>query len=222
MFRLKNWHMELRSRGPVAFGECYDNPKFSNGFRVHTSVVSRLEPDSERKTLNIFTHSGSCYRADWEDMDENEAESTGEVFQSTGVPFDMEQCLAFKRQRREEKERKLSEMLYPGWLYVEMAGSYTLRSSWFKNEEGELVPIPVTRHLSTFSSDSFLITDWETGLCDWRIFSEGSAVTPYRWSESIKAVYLENTGDNFVFRGADREMLCESGKITFIEREDNG
>ncbi len=220
MFRLRSWHLELLAKGPVGFGECYNNPKFSNGFRIHTSTVMKIEADPEKKSLKLFTYSGSCYEADLADISEYGAEHTREVFRDKSVPFKIEECFALRKQRREEKEKQLLEVLHPGWLHVEMAGSYTLCGAWFMEREEELIPIPVSQHVSLFSTDSFLVTDWMTGLCDWRIFSEDAAVIPYHWSDGLEAVCLENRGDSFVFRGTDRDIVCEGGRTTLIKSGD--
>ena len=70
MFRLRNWHLRQYGKGPVAFGECYDNPKFPAGFSIHTSTVLEIEADNEGKLLKFHTWSGSCYGAHWEDIHE--------------------------------------------------------------------------------------------------------------------------------------------------------
>ncbi len=47
-----------------------------------------------------------------------------------------------------------------------------------------------------------------------------SEVQPYRWSDGLEAVCLQNKGNDFVFKGTDRDILCECGKITVIKKED--
>lgn len=214
MFRLRNWYLKNVDNFMMGFGACYGNPRFQEGYFIHTSPVLNIELGE--RSLKIFTESGSCYAAAFEDADGHALECTQRVFQTMGIQFDVEKCKMLKRRRTEAVKRYVSEAVYPDELYVKMAGGRDVKEAFFKKEDGSVVEIAVVRHESSFSNGSILVTDWENGLCDWRIFPLGDIVRPYHWSDGLYSVSIENIGDDFVFKGSSRDILCRHGTITRI------
>lgn len=214
MFRLRNWHLENVGDFMMGFGECYGNPRFHAGYFIHTSPVLNIEMGEQ--SLKLFTRSGSCYAATFEDADGHALECTQRVLQTMGIQFDVEKCKMLKQRKTEAEKRHASGAICPGELYVKMAGGWEVLEAYFKTQKGDLVDISVHRHESFFSDDSILVTDWKNGLCDWRIFPLGDIVEPYHWSDGLCAVNIENIGDSFVFKGSGRDILCKHGTITRI------
>lgn len=214
MFRLRNWYLKNVDDFTMGFGECYGNPRFHAGYFIHTSPVLNIEMGE--RSLKLFTRSGSCYAAAFEDADGHALECTQRVLQTMGIQFDVEKCKMLKQRKTEAEKRHASGAIYPGELYVKMAGGWEVLKAYFKTQKGDLVAVSVRRHESFFSDDSILVTDWKDGLCDWRIFPLGDIVKPYHWSDGLYAVNIENIGDSFVFKGSGRDILCKHGTITRI------
>lgn len=214
MFRLRNWYLEDAGDFIRGFGECYGNPRFCEGYYIHTSRVQKIE--TEEQSLKLFTKSGSCYVAAFKDANEHVLEHTQKALQLMGIPFDVEKCKMLMRQRTEDEKCQVSKAIYSSELYVKMAGGRSVLSAYFKMADSVVVEISVVRHESFYSDDSILVTDWKNGLCDWRIFPMGDIVRPYHWSDGLKAVSIENIGDDFIFKGSSRDILCKHGTITRI------
>ena len=202
----------------LGFGECYGNPRFCEGYYVHTSPVLNIE--MEGQNLKFFTRSGSCYAAALEDVAEQVLERTQKVIRMMGIQLDADQCRMLKQQRIEAVKRYVSEIIHSNELYVKMAGAWDVKEAFFKKEDGSVVDIAVVRHDSSFSEDSILVTDWKNGLCDWRIFPSFNSIKPYCWSEGLCSVKIENVGNDFVFRGSHGDILCEHGKITTVKEDE--
>ena len=228
-FQLKKWHLGFYRERAVGYGECYGNPKFPQGFPIHTSRILKIMVKREEKELRLYTRSGSCYRAAFADLDFKDIETTGEILKCMEADVDLEECLALGRKRVEEKRLYLGKELLSGDLYIKMPGGFMVSEAYFKKGDKAVVPVFVRRHVSSFSRDSILITDQEQGLCDFRIFpveswnwldASSSRVKAYHWSEGLNTVRIENPGDDFEFQGAKGKILCRRGTVTMIQRED--
>lgn len=218
MFRLTNWHLDIWGDVLMGFGNCFGNPKFSQGYWIHTSRVMEISADEEGRGLHIFTQSGSCYALDFADINETCIECTDRVLQGLGILFDAGKCLMLRQRRLTEMRERVSKILNPGQLYVQMAGGGNVCEAFFQSKEGQTERIPVVRHTSIMENgDSILVTDWHEGSCDWRIFPGEETVRPYHWSEGLTAVWIENVGADFVFAGLYGDIPCKSGEITVIK-----
>ncbi|MCI8417526.1 MAG: hypothetical protein HFI33_08560 [Lachnospiraceae bacterium] len=229
MFELKKWRLGFYRERMVGYGECFGNPQFPDGFPVHTSRILEIMVCQEKKELRLHTHSGSCYRAAFVELDPYDIEKTREVLRSMKVDVDLAECLTLGSKRAEDERLCLEKQLLSGDLYIKMPGGFMIDEAYFKKGDGAVVPISVTRHVSTFSRDSILVTDWEQGLCDFRIFpvelcewldESSSMVKAYHWSNGLNTVSIENTGDDFEFQGARGNIMCRRGTVTIIKKED--
>lgn len=205
--------------GARAHGSCYGNPKFDNGMVVTTSHIERVEVEKAEKRLKLFTKSGSCYVLEYADINDFAVQSTQYVLDSMGVTVALQSCIALREERREAIKEKLAELLNVHELYVVMTGGQGVAEAYFKTGDGVIVPISVSVHTGTFQ-DSIIVTDWDNGLCDWRIFPSDFIVEPYHWSDNLEAVHVENVGKDFIFRGPERKIPCESGTVTVIKSEE--
>lgn len=219
MYRLKNWCLDKFRRGYRGHGECYGNPNFFSGQLVTTSCIMRIEVEDEEKQLKLFTESGSCYVLKYADINDTAIEPTQKVFDSMNVVIDLQRCIALKKERITVTKEKVAELLKSNELYVIMTGGQGVAEAYFKREDGVVIPVSVTVHIGTFQ-DSILVVDWATGLCDWRIFPSALVVKPYHWSDNLEAVHIENVGEDFVFLGSKREIICKSGEVTVIKSEE--
>lgn len=219
MYRLKEWYLEASAHGVRGHGRCYGNPKFYSGEFVTTSTVVRAEMAEEEGQLKLFTKSGSCYVLGYADINDFQTECTQEALKAMDAAVDLQRCAALKEERLEATKKKLEEVLKPNELYVVMTGGQGVSEAYFKREDGIVVPISIRNHIGMFQ-DSIIIADWKEGLCDWRIFPSAFSVQPYHWSDHLKAVHLENVGEDFVFVGSAREIECKSGAVTVIKSEE--
>lgn len=67
--------------------------------------------------------------------------------------------------------------------------------------------------------DSVLVTDWDSGLVDFRYFLNNN-IRLYHWSDGLAAVKIKNSGcERVVFSGRNREIVCWPGEIAMVEKE---
>lgn len=216
MYRLKEWFLETSAHGYRGHGNCYDNPNFVNGDFITTSHIMRIEVEDEQRQLKLFTKSGSCYILEYADINDLETERTQKVFEDMNVVIDLQRCVALK----EERMKEILELINRNELYVIMTdGGQSVTEAYFKKEDGDVVSIPISVHVGMWQ-DSIIIADYDTGLCDWRIWPSFLHVEPYHWSDHLEAVHIENVGEDFVFKGSTREIVCKAGKVTVIKSEE--
>lgn len=221
MFTLKNWHVSAEAGGVITeYGECFDNPRFYQGYYVRTSPVLRITANDENKCLYLYTCSSSCYRVEYAEASKELLEDTMWALQSHKIEFDEENWRRFICEKEEDVKSRLSGVLAPDGLYVKMIGGWGVLCAYFKAADGSVVSVPVSVHTSAFSTDSILVSDWGNGLCDFRIFPYGAEIVPYHWSDGLGSVSIENIGDDFIFRGSNRDILCKHGEVTTIKSED--
>lgn len=218
MYTMKNWYLDPYNDKFRCRGHCYGNPRFFSGEFVTTSYIVRIEVEDGEERLKLFTMSGSCYILDYADINESAVEQTEKALKSMGVALDLQRCLARSKERIEATKKKVAELIKPNELYVVMTGGLGIVKAYFKSAE-DVIQMPVMVHTGTFQ-DSIYVSDYATGLCDWRIFPSFCDVTPYHWSDGLNAVHIDNVGENFVFKGSQKDILCESGKVTVIKHED--
>lgn len=216
MYRLKEWFLETSRNGVRCYGNCYDNPNFFSGDFIATSHIMRIEVENEESRLKLFTESGSCYILEYADIKAHSIESTQKVLKGMDVVVDLQRCVALKEERIKATKEKLAELLNPNELYVIMTGGLGIAEAYFKREDDVVVSISVTVHTGMLR-DSIIVADWDTGLCDWRIFPSVFSVKPYHWSGNLAAVHIENVGENFIFCASNGEILCRSGVVTVIK-----
>jgi len=216
---MKNWYLDPYNDKFRCRGHCYGNPRFFSGEFVTTSYIVRIEVEDGEERLKLFTKSGSCYILYYADINESAVEQTEKALKSMGVALDLQRCLARSKERIEATKKKVAELIKPNELYVVMTGGYGVAEAYFKDKDEVIEPIRVNTHIGTIQ-DSILVTDFLKGLCDWRIFPNVFCVQPYHWSDGLDAVHIDNVGENFMFKGSQKDILCESGKVTVIKHED--
>lgn len=218
MYTMKNWYLDPYNDKFRCRGHCYGNPRFFSGEFVTTSYIVSIEVEDDEERLKLFTKSGSCYILGYADISESAVEQTEKALKSMGVALDLQRCVRLKEDRLKTFKVELAGLLKPNELYVVMTGGLGIVEAYFKSEE-DVVQMPVRVHTGTFQ-DSIYVSDYATGLCDWRIFPNVFCVQPYHWSDNIQAVHINNVGDEFYFKGTSREILCKSGEVTVIKHED--
>lgn len=217
MYQLREWSMELADGDVLCSGDCYGHPRFCDGEMIYTSRVMEVKVDPVGKMVHVRTYSGSHYEMCFCDIREAAANEISDAMYHLGANLDINECLELKRQAAHMLTQRLAGVLRAGELYVRMAGGNDAKEAYFKTEKGTVVEIPVWVHVGTFE-DSVLVE--KAGLCDWRYFPKQISIEPYHWSDGLEAVYLENMGDDFIFKGTNRNIPCKHGEVTVIKKDE--
>lgn len=102
MYRLENWYFRKYKNYIMALGNVYDNPRFFDGYFVHTNIIVKITV--EDTFFHVLTKSGSNYILPYEDCEcrgeclENLKEAVALFGFSDAL---VEKCVGM----REEKER---------------------------------------------------------------------------------------------------------------------
>lgn len=216
MYTLTNWYISMYKDTCIARGIVSGHPKFSDGTLIHTSRVKQASADEEQACLLVHTKSGSQYRLSFADIALDCVENTLSCLQQLGISTDfLDRCEKICGDSEKAKMLELDSVLNSNELFLEMCGVTSLLA-YFKNETGELHKIQITMHSGMYQ-DSVLITDWYSGLVDFRYFPN-DCIKPYHWSDGLKAVKIKNSGwADIIFSGSHREIVCRSDEITVIE-----
>jgi len=217
MYQLRDWSMEIWEGNVICFGDCYWNPRFTDGYYIQTSKVMEVKVDPVGKAVHVRTDSGSHYAMNFSDIREASANEISDAMHHFGASLDINECLALKKQAADMSVQRITGVLKAGELYVKMAGGNSAKEAYFKTGKGAVIGIPVSVHVGTFT-DSVLVK--KGGVCDWRFYPSQVSIEPYHWSNGLEAVYLENLGSNFMFKGTQRNILCKQGEITLIRKEE--
>lgn len=219
MYILRNWYLMMYDNVVMGFGNCFGNPKFPEGFHIHTSLVIKVENDSDKKELRLFTKSGSCYHLAYAEINDRLLGDTRIAMESFGVSLDAEECVEIKREE-EMRRHPFADILNCRELYVQMAGGDAAFKAYYKTADYKIIDVPIHVHVGMLT-DSILIGG-EFAFCnfDWRFFPRGGEIECYHWTGELEAVRLENIGADFVYRGYSRDILCKHGEMIVVTRED--
>ena len=221
MYTLTNWYFSLHKDTCIAWGIVSGHPEFSDGTFIHTSRVRQASADEEQDCLLVHTKSGSQYRLSFAGIALDCMEDTRSCLRQLGISADfLDRCEKICADSEKAKMLESDSVLNPNELFLEMCGVSALQA-YFKDETGELHPIQILTHSGMFQ-DSILVTDWHSGLVDFRYFPN-DCIKPYHWSDGLKAVKIKNIGRaDIIFSGSHREIVCRSGEITVIESGEYG
>ena len=218
MVKLENWYLEEydRKKG-IAWGIVSGHDRLFDGAYIHTSRIEKLELHREEEELLMYTKSGNAYLLKWYAMDLEKKNSTRQILRQFGISDDFFlQCPALKAQSEKELLSVADRRLQNNELLLKTAKN----RAFFKDKQGDVREIPILIHTGMFQ-DSVLVRDCEQGQVDFRYFPDGllgTAITPYHWSNGLKAVLIENSSRyDISFIGTSRRILCRAGKVTRIE-----
>lgn len=220
MFILKNWYLTTHKDRAIGYGNCFGNPKFPEGFYVHTSSICKGENDPEKSELRLFTKSGSCYHLPYAEINDAYSEDTRTASEILGISLDIGECAKRRREEEEGRKLRLADELACRELYVQMTGGDGAFRAYYKTADGAVIGIPILVHTGMFD-DSVLIIDRACG-CDWRFFPLGTGIQCYHWADEPETVWLENLGADFVYKGASGDILCKHGEMIVVTKEGSG
>ncbi len=218
-YRLDRWCLEGSQLDDgdymfVAWGNVYGNPKFSNGYYIHTSPIEFATFSFD--SLIIFTESGSQYELPFSGFN-TETERDTKVYRAAGIDAAlMKKICARSRREVTRRQKEVGKRLGPNELYLEVAGRASVADAWFKDENGTTHRINPSCHVGTFQ-DSWLMRG--PGMVDFRLFPEAFGWEPYHVSDNIERVHFYNTSDQDVeLRVHRNERKLPAGEITVVER----
>lgn len=216
MFVLKNWYMITSEKYVLAYGYCFGNPKFSEGFFIHTSPVEKTEINLEKGHIICTTKSGSHYCMDFAELDmsyEKETKVAMGYLDISSETFD--KCISISQEKEQQLMEKLDKTMEKGDLFLSLVGVNAC-CAYFKDTS--LIKMNIGYHVGMFQ-DSVLICDLESYKADFRYFPYETAIEPYHTSEGIYRIVVLNDGGEVIFKGSSGEILLKKGKETIIERQ---
>lgn len=232
-YLLKNWTLVDYGKVLYAYGNVYDNPKFSQGYYIHTSFFESFDIDLENERFDAITHSGSHYVLPFNCVHVMDNTVKRILVENKFKPFDkelieknFEEWVEKSKKRIEddilkEKEYTASfvEKIPEKSLYLEVFEDNTAVAIFHRehtdNSEIPLcINVPVNTHVGMFQ-DSILITDWEYDLVDYRYFPKMYHLETYHWSDGLERLIVKNTGNETIT--LDRTKI-EPGETVTIEK----
>lgn len=227
MIKLTQWYLtehllkDTKEKCYVAHGVVSGHPKLADGDFINTSIIEEIRLDSSNNCLIMLTHSKNEYMLLLADIDFDGFEKTRDYLEEFNVPtLSLRKCLKLHHEAEEDILSKVENVLQNNELYLQFYGVFA-QKAFFKNDAGEIREIRVTPHIGMFQ-DSYLITDFERGEVDFRYFDSLNGIEPYHWSDGLKALRIDNAGqENITFLSGDN-LVCKSGEITLIESSQFG
>lgn len=218
-YRLDRWCLE-GSRSDdgnylfVAWGNVYGNPKFSNGYYIHTSPIKLTERSED--ALTIITKSGSVYELPFSWFN-TEVKRDTKAYRAAGIDAAlMKTIYACSRGEMARRQKEISGRIGSNELYLEVAGCVSVADAWFKDENGTIHRIDPSCHVGMFQ-DSWLMMSPD--MVDFRLFPMASYWEPYHVSDNIVRVHFYNPSDYDVgLRVRRNEIKLPAGEITVVER----
>lgn len=221
MFALKKWKLDDYGDQVIARGKCYGNPRFPEGRYIHTSAIVKTEISKESEQLILTTYSGSSYRLDYAELDEEAYESTKESVKYLGTDLDLERCLWLRQQEQKKTMVWLEGILDPCELYVKINQYLKVDEAYYRTEQGEIVKMEAGCHTGMFV-DSVLVGDygrWPPKYpCNWRYMIDGGRISCYLWDGPLDAVKILSEEKDFVIEDSGREVPCKRNEICVLER----
>lgn len=221
--KLREWYLTKwqNSDVSVAWGFVSGHHRLPDGHHIHTSKIERLELKEDEKRLMMYTHSGSVYCLDWQDIHLEHVESTQVILEKFHVSTDfLPVCVELVKKAEERTLAQADSILKNGELLL----TFGYEQAFFKNSEGTVRKIDISVHVGMFQ-DSVLVTDWENNEVDFRYFPSGlfgARIEPYHWSDGLEAVLIDNqTREEIDFIGSEKGTQCKAGEITRIEKEND-
>lgn len=216
MFELKKWNMVMSGVYVMAQGYCFGNPKFSEGFYIHTSVIMKTKVDMEKGYIICITHSGSEYYLDFAEFDIRCREETKAVMEYLDIPLDVaDMCISKTIEKEQQLIKKLDKTMEKGDLFLSLIGVNAC-SAYFMYDS--LVKMYIGYHTGMFQ-DSVLIRDLESYKADFRYFPYVASIAPYHTSDAVNRIIIYNDGEEIMFEGSGKEILLKKGVDTIIERQ---
>ena len=219
--KLREWYLSKweNSDISIAWGIVSGHHRLMDGHHIHTSKIERLELKEDEKRLMMYTHSGSIYCLDWQDIHLGQVESTQVILKEFRISTDfLSACVELVKKAEEKTLAQADSILKNGELLL----TFGYEQAFFKNSEGIVRKIDISVHVGMFQ-DSVLVTDWENHEVDFRYFPSGLfgiRIEPYHWSDGLEAVLIDNqTREEIDFIGSEKGTQCKVGEITRIKKE---
>ncbi len=226
MIKLREWYFqsgiieETQKKGFRAWGFVLGHPKLQDGIHIHTSVIDNLELDAENNRLLMYTHSKNVYELRFADMSFEDYENIKDCLQWFNVPaLPLSECKKLHEKDEEELLAKMGSILQNNELYIQLVGVF-VQSAFFKNKSGKIRRINADMHVG-MHQDSYLVTDFQKREVDFRYWDGYNRITPYHWSDGLKAILIEVLSPNDIeFQGSERTIVCKAGEVTRIESKE--
>lgn len=223
MIKLDKWYLSefVDSEHYNAHGISTGHPKLSDGTDISTSYIESLKFDSSNNRIIMLTHSKNEYELALSKINLNLFDATNDIVKIFGITeLDKSECERLYNETVKELYDKVSSILGDKELYLQLSG-VLVQKAFFRNSSGEIREVVVSAHIGMFT-DSYLVTDWEKGEVDFRYFDKMNAIEPYHWSDGLEAIQIDNIGtDDITFLSGDN-LVCESGKVTRIDKSQRG
>lgn len=210
MVQLFEWSLEkYGEREYAAWGTCIGHERLPDGTFIHTSVVRRIESDSEG--LHFFTQSGTHYICKAEDVLLEKLEGTKKsLLQMEADVSVLDNAVSRIDIRKTEKEREVLELLSENELYIEFLGD-AVRYAFFK-KDGSLISLECNCHVGMFH-DSYLLRQY--GIVDVRFFDNIFGIQFYHVSDGLRNMYVRHIGnDPFDISGLVKDMVFEPNDVS--------
>ncbi len=200
MVQIYNWHLF----DDMLWGVCLGHDKLPDGLFIHTSRLMGVK--TENNTLHVYTHSGTHYICNLEDINLEELENSKVELQKFKIDmsfFDNVETIV--KIANEKYEAELMKKLKNNDFFIELIG-YTSRKTYFK-KDGELIYLPTGYHCGMFQ-DSYLFRKFD--VVDVRYMDHTDAIQFYHVSDGVERVCIKcNSTNTFTITGVGKEIQIE-------------
>lgn len=222
MATLKNWYLNVvDGEYCIAHGIVTGHHRLPDGMDIHTSWLEEVSYDAEVDQVRLRTHSGTLYEMNISDIRLSRIELTQDVFGKYGLPTDrLAEGVRLQAEERRGYIEKIKQVSDSQILFCEFTGTECI-GACFKDKSGKVHDIEITPHIGMFV-DSYLVTDWENGLVDFRYFDRGAAgIECYHRSDGLDLVQIKNSGgSDLTFIGCHTKVCCPAGEVITIAGDD--
>jgi hypothetical protein len=218
MIVLKFWSLIMPHEHYHAQGVVSGHPKLTDGGEITTSRIQKV---TYLNGVVEMTTKNNVYELKLCDINKYLLKDTVEKLNKLGLTCITEDiCQTYIQKDEEDKLTYADSIIDNNELYLQMIGS-TVAFSAFK-QDNEIKIIEHTVHIGNYT-DSVLVTDFETGIVDFRYFDYGDLIEPYHWSDNLNAIKIENIGGiPLVYETSKSSITCEIGVITTIGNDNTG
>ena len=217
MYYLKKWRLQSIYSGVIAWGIVKGHNRLEDGENIHTSRITSLENDEANKRILMRTCSGSHYELKWCDINRLFLEEIMVILAHFQISGELAvHCEKAYKEEREKKLIKMSKILEPKELFLEILGAKVL-GAFYKDEYGVADEIPVCVYEDEIE-ELTLITDFKYGKVDFRFSNKSSFISLDYWEDELQTLKIFNTGRNPIHMfGRGYDVICTAGKVTRIK-----
>lgn len=215
MIRFEKGYLDFFDGKVSAHGYLFGHEEVDEGTYCDLSHIQEIMVKDDNFLIRAI--SGNIYQLEFKEINESMLDCTEEALNQLGVAVDMERIKTIVQQNGQKRAEWLAGVLNPCELYIRLLTDVSVTHAYYMEESGKIVKANVRYHTGTFQ-DSILIRDYSK--FDFRFFPQGISITPYHWSDGLRAVKIHSICGNLRFRGSFREILCKAGEVTTIESKE--